>query len=106
MAGKPKASRRSVSTRAVTALPSDDMVRARINRKVKKEAIRVLAQVGLTPSSAYRLMMFRIAQDKALPFELHMPNAKTEEALKAAAAGKVTMSNTVDELFEDLNADD
>jgi antitoxin component of RelBE/YafQ-DinJ toxin-antitoxin module len=51
-------------------------------------------------------MMFRIAQDKALPFDLHTPNARTEEALKAAAAGKVTKSNDLDELFEGLNADD
>jgi DNA-damage-inducible protein J len=91
---------------AVAQEPSDDVVRARINSKVKKEATKVLAEMGLTPSSAYRMLMIRIAKEKALPFNPHVPNATTEAALKAAAAGKVTKSKSLKSLFEDLNADD
>jgi hypothetical protein len=43
------------------------VVRARINEQVKREAAEVLAEIGLTVSHAFRLMV-RIARDKALPF--------------------------------------
>ena len=45
------------------------LVRARIDKHVKQEAEAVLAAIGLTASDAVRLMMLRIVQDKALPFE-------------------------------------
>lgn len=41
------------------------VVRARINEHVKEQAAAVLASIGLTVSHAFRLMMMRIATDKA-----------------------------------------
>jgi DNA-damage-inducible protein J len=55
------------------------IVRARIDKRVKEEAADVLATIGLTVSDAFRLMMVRIAADKALPFEPLTPNAETIE---------------------------
>ena len=48
---------------------ANSVVRARIDENVKAEASAVLATMGLTVSDAFRLMMMRIANDKALPFE-------------------------------------
>ena len=62
---------------------TNTVVRARIDEHVKKEAAAVLATIGLTVSDAFRLMMVRIANDKALPFEPLTPNAETIEAMKA-----------------------
>jgi DNA-damage-inducible protein J len=62
----------------------DAIVRARINTAIKEEATTVLAAIGLTPSDAFRLLMIRIAADKALPFEPLAPNSVTIEAMKAA----------------------
>ncbi len=90
--------------RSKSTMTSDDTVRARINKGIKKEATKVLKEIGLTPSSAYRMMMIRIAKDKALPFDPHVPNAKTEAALLAAQQGEVTKFATLDDLFDDLNA--
>jgi DNA-damage-inducible protein J len=45
------------------------VVRARIDGQIKEEASIVLASIGLTVSDAVRLMMTRIAKEKALPFE-------------------------------------
>src|SRR5262249_4937543 len=45
------------------------VVRARVDQRLKQEAESVLAAIGLTVSDAVRLMLSRIAQDKALPFE-------------------------------------
>ena len=85
---------------------TNTVVRARIDQRVKEEAATVLAAIGLTVSDAFRLMMIRIAKDKALPFEPLIPNAETIEAMKAARRGELTTVKTIDELFERLNADD
>ena len=81
-------------------------VRARIDEHVKEEAAAVLATIGLTVSDAFRLMMVRIAKDKALPFEPLVPNAVTVEALEAGLRGEVTTVANVEELFKALNAGD
>ena len=44
----------------------DTVVRARVDKKTKEEAEAVLAEIGLTLSDAVRLMMIRIAREKAM----------------------------------------
>jgi DNA-damage-inducible protein J len=87
------------------AMPNT-VVRARIDTQVKEEAAAVLASVGLTVSDAFRLMMVRIAKDKALPFEPLVPNAETVEAMKAARRGELKSVASLDALFAELHADD
>jgi DNA-damage-inducible protein J len=82
------------------------VVRARIDERVKAEAAAVLQAMGLTVSDAFRLMMTRIAADKALPFEPLVPNAETIEAMKAARRGELTTVESPDRLLASLNADD
>ncbi len=81
------------------------VVRARIDRRIKKEAAAVLGAMGLTVSDAFRLMMVRIAKEKALPFEPLVPNEETIEAMKAARRGELVTAGSPDELLESLNED-
>ena len=46
------------------------VVCARIDEGVKEKAVAMLATIGLTVSDSFRLMMIRIAKDKALPLSL------------------------------------
>lgn len=46
---------------------SSDVVRARIDGHIKEEATNVLAGMGLSVSDAIRVLLTRIAADKALP---------------------------------------
>jgi DNA-damage-inducible protein J len=85
---------------------ANTVVRARIDARVKEEAAAVLAAIGLTVSDAFRLMMVRIAKDKALPFEPLVPNAETIEAMKAARRGDLVSVDSPDKLLASLNADD
>jgi DNA-damage-inducible protein J len=85
---------------------TNTVVRARIDERVKEEAAAVLATIGLTVSDAFRLMMMRIAADKAMPFEPLTPNAETIEAMKAARRGELTTAGGADRLLASLNADD
>ena len=87
-------------------MSTNAVVRARIDEHIKEEAAAVLATMGLTVSDAFRMMMTRIAQEKALPFEPLVPNAKTVAAMKAARRGKLQKFATIDDLMADLHADD
>jgi DNA-damage-inducible protein J len=87
-------------------MAANTVVRARIDQEIKEEATVVLAAIGLTPSSAFRIMMTKIAKEKTLPFEPLVPNAKTIAAIKEAKKGKLKSFRSVDDLMNDLNADD
>lgn len=82
------------------------LVQARIDNEIKQEAAAVLESMGLTVSDAVRLMLIRVANEKALPFELLVPNAETIAAMKEARAGKGVRIGSIDALMADLNADD
>ncbi|HEU0215332.1 MAG TPA: type II toxin-antitoxin system RelB/DinJ family antitoxin [Stellaceae bacterium] len=71
-------------------MTANSVVRARIDEEIKKEAAAVLQAMGLTVSDAFRLMMVKIAKEKALPFEPLVPNEETIEAMKAARRGELT----------------
>ena len=85
---------------------TNTVVRARIDEHVKEEAAAVLATIGLTVSDAFRLMMMRIAKDKALPFEPLVPNAETVDAMKVARRGELVTVGSPADLLKSLNAGD
>ncbi len=87
-------------------LKLNTVVRARIDQKTKEEAEAILAEIGLTLSDAVRLMMIRIAREKAMPFNPLIPNEETIEAMKEARAGKLVRVGTVDDLLNYLHEDD
>ena len=87
-------------------MAENTVVRARINERIKAEASAVLEAMGLTVSDAFRLLMVRVARDKALPFEPLVPNDKTIAAIKAARRGELIKAKSPSSLIEKLNADD
>jgi DNA-damage-inducible protein J len=84
----------------------NDVVRARIDPRLKKSATAVLRRIGLTPSGAFRLMMARIAAEEKLPFDPLVPNKKTIAAIKEARRGKLKSVKRVEELWKALDAED
>lgn len=86
-------------------MPANAVVRARIDEHIKAEATVVLAAMGLTVSDAFRLLLTRVAREKALPFEPLVPKADTIEAMKAARRGDLE-TVTLDDLQTVLDADD
>ena len=87
-------------------MPANAVVRARIDSEIKEEASVVLEAMGLTVSDAFRILLTRIAREKALPFEPLVPNEETIAAMKEARRGRLPSFESVDELMADLNADD
>lgn len=66
-------------------MSANAVVRARIDEHIKEEASAVLAAMGLTVSDAFRIMLTRVARDKALPFEPLIPNETTVAAMRELA---------------------
>lgn len=87
-------------------MTDNSVVRARIDEHIKAEAAAVLATMGLTVSDAFRMMMVRIAREKALPFEPLAPNPETLAAMREARKDKLPRFKDIDALMKDLNAGD
>lgn len=87
------------------AMTANSVVRARVDERDKAEASAVLGAMGLTLSDAFRMLVKRIARDKALPFEPLVPNAETIEAMKAARRGELVTAGKPGDLLASLNAD-
>jgi DNA-damage-inducible protein J len=85
-------------------MTNNSVVRARIDERTKREAAAVLKKIGLTVSDAFRLLLVRVAAEKALPFEPLVPNAKTVEAMKAARRGELVNAGKPEKLLKTLNA--
>jgi DNA-damage-inducible protein J len=86
-------------------MPANALVQTRINAEIKDEATQVLQAIGLTVSDAVRLMLTRVAHDKALPFEPLIPNEATIAAMKEAREGKLE-TVTLDNLQSAIDAND
>lgn len=69
-------------------MSADAVVRARIDGGVKEEAAEVLAKMGLTVSDAIRMLLVRVAAEKALPFDAKVPNAVTARTLRKIERGE------------------
>ena len=87
-------------------MPSNAVVRARIDKDIKDEASAVLASMGLTVSDALRMMLTRIAREHSLPFDPLVPNATTVKAMREARRGKTAEHKSLEDLMADLHADD
>ncbi|MHB1514033.1 MAG: type II toxin-antitoxin system RelB/DinJ family antitoxin [Acidiferrobacter sp.] len=84
-------------------MPIDSVVRARIDAAIKDEAMEALAAMGLSVSDAIRLLLTRVAADKALPFSVKVPNARTRKAILELEQGKGKRSRFAAALLKDLD---
>ncbi len=78
----------------------DDFLRIRIDGQTKAAASAVLAEMGLPMSDAVRMMLRRVAHEKALPFDVRVPNRLTSKTLRRSARGEdLHEARDVDDLF-------
>ena len=87
-------------------MTENSVVRARIDAATKSEAAAVLSTMGLSVSDAFRMLLKRVAAEKALPFEPLAPNAETIAAMREARAGGLPRFKNPDDLLKELNAGD
>jgi DNA-damage-inducible protein J len=87
-------------------MATTEMVHVRIDKRTKAKAAKALAAMGLSVSDAVRVLLTRVATEKALPFEVKAPNAATAAAMQEARNGGLRSFRNVSHLMADLNAED
>ena len=78
------------------------MVHVRVDETTKQKAAKALAGMGISVSDAVRMLRVRVAAEKALPFEVKIPNATTVKAMRAADGVKGKQSRSAAALFKEL----
>ncbi|EJF92297.1 RelB/DinJ family addiction module antitoxin [Bartonella taylorii 8TBB] len=86
------------------SVDSKDVVRARIDKNLKKEAHEILATLGLTVSDFIRIALTKVVNERGLPFDMYVPNAETLETFeKTNRSGDVFYAEDMDDLFKKLD---
>ena len=78
------------------------MVHIRVDEKVKEDATATLAAMGMSVSDAVRMLLVRVAAEKALPFAVRVPNAATVKAMRAADQRKGKRLKSAEALYKEL----
>jgi len=84
------------------AMATTTMVHIRVDEKVKADATKTLSAMGMSVSDAVRMLLVRVAAEKALPFEVKVPNTTTVKAMQEADRGEGKRFKNADALFKDL----
>ena len=87
-------------------MAATEMVHVRVEKRIKTQAAKTLAAMGLSVSDAVRVLLTRVAVEKALPFEVKVPNRATTAAMQEARKGGLPSFGNVSGLMDDLNAED
>ena len=78
------------------------MVHVRVDEQIKEQATEALAAMGLSVSDAVRVLLTRVAAEKALPFAIKVPNKTTIAAMQEARKISKARFKSTDELMRDL----
>lgn len=68
----------------MSALGKSDVVRARIEPKVKRNAESILKRLGVSHSTFINMSYRAVVETGGIPLSLHVPNAKTAKILRDA----------------------
>ena len=81
-----------------------EMIRARVEPKLKREAEELFSSLGLSTTEAITLFYKQVTLHQGLPFEVRIPNAETIEAVEQARLREgLTEYGSLDELKASLD---
>lgn len=79
------------------------VVSARIDKDLKEQAEQVLSGAGLTVSQFLRIALTRVATERAISFDIHVPNAETRATIEKSLRGiDVHKADSAEDLFRQL----
>ena len=88
----------------MATVAKSDVVRARIEPKVKRDAESILKRLGVSHSTFINMSYRAVVEAKGIPLSLRVPNAETARVLRAARKpGKRKRYATADTV-EEFNA--
>ncbi len=68
----------------MTAINKTDIVRARIEPKVKRDAESILKRLGVSHSTFINMSYRAVVEEGGIPLSLHLPNKETARVLNNA----------------------
>jgi DNA-damage-inducible protein J len=78
-------------------------VRARIEPNLKEEVEKLFKQLGLSTTEAINIFYNQVLLRRGLPFNVVIPNKKTEKVFNDTDAGKnLIRCESADDMFEKL----
>ena len=84
-------------------MAATEVVRARVDGRLKEEATAILATMGLTVSDFVRIGLTKVVSEQGLPFEMRVPNRLTAETLARSERGEdIHRVENAEALFKDL----
>jgi DNA-damage-inducible protein J len=85
-----------------------EIVRARIEPKIKKNAENILKRLGVSHSTFINMSYRAVVEANGIPLSLHIPNKETAAVLKAAQKTserkKYSHAKSVSDLVSRLNS--
>lgn len=92
----------------MTAMTKPDVVRARIETKVKRDAESILKRLGVSHSTFINMSYRAVVETGGIPFSLLVPNKATARVLRAAKnpakRAKYAKATSLEELHAALKA--
>lgn len=73
---------------ADTTMPKDSYINARVDKRLKAKAEKVLQRVGISTTDAITMLLHQIVLRKGLPFDARIPNEETIAAMAELDEGK------------------
>ena len=83
---------------------STQMIHARIDQNVKRQAESVFSSLGINTSEAIRMFFAQVAMNQGIPFDVKIPNKETRKAIEESRLNKNLKSYSAEEFHELLNA--
>ena len=68
----------------MVAISKSDVVRARIEPKVKRDAENILKRLGVSHSTFINMSYRAVVEEGGIPLSLHVPNRQTAAVLRDA----------------------
>ena len=78
-------------------------INARIELGLKTRAETILHKVGLSTAEAIRIFYSQICLQNGLPFDVKIPNKKTQHAIEELESGKGKRFKTMKEVWDSLD---
>jgi DNA-damage-inducible protein J len=77
----------TVATNTEAAMPKTATINVRVDEAIKAKAEKILSKIGISTSDTVNAMLHQIVLQNGLPFELRIPNAETQKAMRDLEAG-------------------
>ena len=69
-------------------MPKNAYVHARVDKRIKERAEKVLHQVGISTSDLINIMLHQVVLTKGVPFDVKIPNQETIDAIAELERGE------------------